>query len=127
MARDGRQFIIYITDNITKIGSGIDGAPAGIFEADQIGEVVIPEEYRDRTRGRGSDVRVIQPGRLEGNAVGVPMDRFSQRLRQKNLVRGGPTESGTGGDFEGGRADGAFRRPQTVRERTEKEMERLSS
>src|SRR5659263_217213 len=106
-----------------EIVSSIMRIPTRIFEADQVGQVVVPEEYGDRSALCHRRVRAIKPVRLDGYSVRIPLHRFSERPRKENFVRRCPPETGPGGQLEGCGADRTFRGPQPCGIRPEEVME----
>src|SRR5664279_5937956 len=79
--------------------------PPGIFEADQVGQVVVPEEDWNRSSLRHRRVGAIKPVRLDGYPSRIPPNGFSECPREENFIRRRPLETGLAGHLEGRRAD----------------------
>src|SRR5512139_1293027 len=111
---------------MNKITCRIVRVPTGIFESDQVGQMVVPKEYRDRSALRDRRVWPIKPVRFEGSPFRIPTNRFAERPRKENFIRRRPSESGSGGHLKGSRADRTFRGPQPGRIRSEEVMKHSS-
>src|SRR3990172_9478795 len=97
---------------MNKIVRGIVRIPAGIFKADQVGQVVVPEEYGDRSALCHRRVGAIKPVRLDGYPFRIPLHCCTECPGKENFVRRCPPETSSGGHLEDSGADRTFRWPQ---------------
>src|SRR4030042_3893323 len=97
---------------MNKIVCRIARVPTRVFEADQVGQVVVPEEYGDRSALCHRRVGAIKPVRLDGYPFRIPPHCRTERPGKENFVRRCPPETGPGGHLEDSGADRSFRGPK---------------